>query len=158
MLFPIIQDRYGHKNKGWIGMPTSHLSQNTRMSLKQTVGKGAKAGYDLGRDLQRIKKAVSTTPKHDQYGLGYQSDNQGKNKQMVRQEGSRMASSRLIIPPIHQTFKLGGYINLSLFGEDEDIVAHFLTFTINATTENEKTTEGACPTMYPCPPNFELNN
>ena len=31
--------------------PTSHLSLNTLMSLKQSVGKGAKAGYGLERDL-----------------------------------------------------------------------------------------------------------
>ena len=28
-----------------------HLSQNTRMILRQTIGKGAKAGHDLGRKL-----------------------------------------------------------------------------------------------------------
>ena len=56
-------------------MPTSCLSQNTQMSLKQTVGKGAKAGYGLGKDLQGIKRAVSMNPKHDRHGLGYQSGN-----------------------------------------------------------------------------------
>ena len=30
---------------------TSHLSQNTWMILKQTIGKGAKVGHGLGRDL-----------------------------------------------------------------------------------------------------------
>ena len=30
----------------------SHLSQNTQMVLKQTTGKGAKAGHGLGRNLQ----------------------------------------------------------------------------------------------------------
>ena len=42
------------------------------MILKQTIGKGVKAGYGLGRDLQGIKSAVLVTPKHDCYGLGYQ--------------------------------------------------------------------------------------
>ena len=31
----------------------SHLSQNTQMVLKQTIGKGAKAGHGLGKNLQR---------------------------------------------------------------------------------------------------------
>ena len=29
----------------------SHLSQNTQMILRQTISKGAKVGYGLGRDL-----------------------------------------------------------------------------------------------------------
>ena len=44
--------------KDGLEMPTSHLSWNTWMSLKQTIGKRAKAGYGLGRNLQGIKKAV----------------------------------------------------------------------------------------------------
>ena len=55
--------------KNGLGIPTSHLSQNTWMSLKKTIGKGAKTGYGLGKDLQGIKRAVSTTPKHDRHGL-----------------------------------------------------------------------------------------
>ena len=69
-----------------------------------------------------------------------------------------MASSGLIIPPIHQTFRSRDYINSSLSVEDGEIVAPFLAFTINATTEKEEMTESACPTVYPCPPDFELNN
>ena len=61
--------------KEGLGMPTSRLSHNTRMSLKQTVGKRAKARYGVGKDLQGIQKAVSTTPKHDRHGLGYQPNN-----------------------------------------------------------------------------------
>ena len=76
---------------------------------------------------------------------------------MGRQKRNRMANSKLIIPPIHQTFRLGGCINSSLLVENKDIVAPFLTFTINVTTE-EETAESVCPVVYPCSPNFELNN
>ena len=69
-----------------------------------------------------------------------------------------MASSRLIIPLIHQTFRLGDYINLSLSVEDEDIFAPFLAFTISAITENEETNESTYPVVYPYLPNFELSN
>ena len=144
--------------KGGLGMPTSRLSQNTRMSLKQTVGKRAKAGYGLGRDPQGIQRVVLGTPKHDRYGLGYQLGNQDKNEQMGRQKGSRMASSKLIIPLMHQTFRSVGYINSSSSRECEDIVAPFFTFAINTTRKDEKMAESACPTVYSCPPNFELNN
>ena len=98
------------------------------------------------------------TPKHDRHGLGYQSSDQGRNGQMGRQKGKGMASSKLIIPLIHQTFRSGGYINSSLSEEDEDIVAPFLTFTINAIPKNKETIESTYPIMYPSPPNFEMNN
>ena len=42
--------------------------------------------------------------------------------------------------------------------ECKDVVAAFFTFTINATEENKETAESAYPTVYPCPPNFKLNN
>ena len=35
-------------------MLISHLSQNAQMILRQTIGKGAKTGHGLGRNLQGI--------------------------------------------------------------------------------------------------------
>ena len=98
------------------------------------------------------------TPKHDRYGLGYQLGNRGGNGRMERQKENRMVSSNLIIPLIHQTFNSIGYINSSLSLKDEDVVAPFLTFTINTIAKDEETVENACPTMYTCPSDFELNN
>ena len=69
-----------------------------------------------------------------------------------------MANSKLSIPPIHQTFRLGGYINSSLSMEDENIVTPFVIFSINAITKEEEMDKSACQTVYPCPPDFELNN
>ena len=57
---------------------------------------------------------------------------------MGRQKENGMASSNLIIPPLHQTFRSGGHINSSLFVECEDVVAPFRTFTISTILENEK--------------------
>ena len=128
------------------------------MSLKQTIGKRAKARYYLGKDLQGIKRAVSMTPKHDRHGLGYQSSNHGRNGQARRQKENGMASSNLIIPLLHQTFRSRGYINSSLSVEGEDVVASFLTFTINAIAKNEEMIESACLTVYPCPTDFKLSN
>ena len=77
---------------------------------------------------------------------------------MKSQNEDRMVGSNLIFPPLNWTFRSGGYINSSLFGEDEDIVTPLLALTINVIVEEEETVENACPTMYPCPPDFELNN
>ena len=43
-------------------------------------------------------------------------------------------------------------------GEDKDIATPFRTLTINVITEEEEMDKIVCPTVYPCPPDFELNN
>ena len=68
---------------------------------------------------------------------------------MERQKENEMASSDLIIPPIHQNFKLGGYILSNLPVKCEDVVAPFLTFTINTIAKNEKAAKSVCPIVYP---------
>ena len=50
----------------------SHLSQKTQMVLKQTIGKGAKAGHSLGKNLQGRQIMLSSTPKRNRHGIGYQ--------------------------------------------------------------------------------------
>ena len=65
--------------KDELEMPVPHLSQNTWMSLKSTIKKGAKIGYGLGRNLQVINRVISIAPKHDRHGLGYQFDNRERN-------------------------------------------------------------------------------
>ena len=57
----------------------SHLSQNTRMILRQTIGKGAKTGHGLGRKLQEMQMVPSSTPQCNRYGVGYQLHDQRRN-------------------------------------------------------------------------------
>ena len=57
----------------------SHLSQNTQMVLKQTIGKGAKVGHGLGRNLQGIQRILSSTPKRNCHNIGYQLHDQGRS-------------------------------------------------------------------------------
>ena len=77
---------------------------------------------------------------------------------MGSQKEDKTVRSNLIFPPLNWIFRSGGYINSSLSREDEDIVTPLLALTINVITKKEETVENACPTVYPCPPNFELNN
>ena len=60
-------------------MLISHLSQNARMILRQTIDKGAKIGRGLGRNLQGILMVISSTPKHNSYGIRYQLGDQKGN-------------------------------------------------------------------------------
>ena len=128
------------------------------MILKQIIGKGAKAGHGLGKDLQGIQMEILLAPKRNRYGIGYQLGDQRRNGCMGSHKGNRMVRSSPSFPLLNWTFKLSGYINSNESEEDESLATPLLAFTINVITEDEKTIENICPTVYPCPPVFELNN
>ena len=136
----------------------SHLLQNTWMILKQTIGKGAKAGHGLGRNLQGIQMVMSSTPKCNRHGIGYQLGNQRRNSQRGSQKENKMVRSNLVSPPLNWTFRLGDYINFNQSKEYESLVTPFRTLTINVITKEEEMDKTACPTVYPCSSDFELNN
>ena len=69
-----------------------------------------------------------------------------------------MTRPYLAFPSLNLTFKSGGYINTSLSGEEEDVVAPFHTLTINIITKDKEEVENTYPTVYPYSPNFELDN
>ena len=139
-------------------MLMSHLSQNIRMILRQTIGKGAKTGHGLGRNLQGIQMVISSAPKRNRYGIGFQLEDQRKNGRMGSQKENRTVRSNLIFLPLDWTFRSGGYINFDLSEKDQNLVAHLLALTINEIKEDEKTIENTCPIVYPCLSDFELNN
>ena len=98
----------------------------------------------------------SSTPKRNRYGVGYQLHDQRRNGRI--QKENRMTRSYLVFPPLSWTFKSGGYINASPSEEDEDVVMPLRTLTISVITEDEEIVETACPAMYPCSSDFELDN
>ena len=133
---------------------------------KANVGKWAKAGFGLGRNLQERRRAISVTPKHNHCGLGYKSSSHERRWQMEKWRENRLANLKgqknddepITFPPLYQTFRLGGCINLSLSVEYKDVVATFFTLTINATKEDKEIAEDICSIVHPCSPDFELNN
>ena len=111
----------------------------------------------LGKNLQGIKMAISTALKHNRHGIGYQLGDQRKNSRMGSQKENGMVRPNLVFSLLNWTFKSGGYINSNLSREDEDIAISLLIITINVITEKEEMVESVRPTVYLCPPNFELN-
>ena len=126
------------------------------MVLKQTIGKGAKAGHGLGRNLQRIQRILSSIPKRNYHGIGYQLHDQGRSGRI--QKGNKMTRLYLAFPPLSLTFKLGGYINTTPSGKEKGVVVPFRVLTINVITKDEEKVRNACPVVYPCPPDFKLDN
>ena len=101
---------------------------------------------------------ISSAPKRNHYGIGYQPDDQKSNGRIRSQKENRMIRSNLVFPPLSWTFRSRGYINFDLPVKDGNIVTPLIALTINAIIEKEETIENAHPTIHPCPPNFELNN
>ena len=62
---------------------------------------------------------LSSTPKHNRYGVKYQLHDQGRNGRIQKK---RMTKPYLAFPPLSWTFRSGGYINTSLSEENEDAV------------------------------------
>ena len=77
---------------------------------------------------------------------------------MGSQKENRMVRSNLIFPPLNWTFQSGGYNNSDLHREDENLTTPLLALTINAITEDDKMVRSVHSTVYPCSPDFELNN
>ena len=101
---------------------------------------------------------ISSNPKRNRYGIGYQLRDQRKDGWIGSQKGNRMVRSYSNVPPLSRTFKSRGYINTSLSKENKDVVAPFHAFTINVITKDKEKVESVYPTVYPCQPDFELNN
>ena len=99
---------------------------------------------------------LASTPKRNHHGVGYQLHDQKRNG--WTQKENRETRSYLAFPLLNWTFKSGGYINASPFGEDEDMITPFRTLTINVITEDEEMVEIAPPDIYPCSSDFELDN
>ena len=69
-----------------------------------------------------------------------------------------MTRPYLAFPPLSLTFRSGEYINTTSFGEEEGVAMPFRALTINVITKNEEEVRNACPVVYPCPPDFKLDN
>ena len=133
--------------------PMSHLSRNARMILKQTIGKGAKVGYGLGKDLQGEHVLVPSILKRDNHGIGYQQYNRGRNGR--NQKENKVTRPYLAFPPLSWTFRSGGYINITPSGREESMGMPFRALTIGVITEE---VESVHPAVYPYPSDSELDN
>ena len=126
------------------------------MILKQTIGKGAKVGYGLGKDLQGEHVLVSSILKRDNHGIGYQQYNRRRNGR--NQKENKVTRPYLAFPPLSWTFRSGGYMNITLSGKEEDVVMPFRALTISVIIRNEEKAESVYPAVYPYPSDSELDN
>ena len=99
---------------------------------------------------------VSSTSKRNCHGIRYRPYDQGKNDRI--QKRNRMTRPYVAFLPLSLAFRLGEYINTTPSEEEEGVVVPFRALNINVITEDEEEVENAYPAVYPCSPDFKLDN
>ena len=79
-------------------------------------------------------------------------------REMVKSKKKREGPDLTWLFPLSWTFRSEGYINTNLSKENKDVAVPFHVLTINVITEDGEEVENAYPTVYPCSPNFKINN
>ena len=69
-----------------------------------------------------------------------------------------MTKPYLAFLSLSSTFRSGGHINTTPFGKEKGVVVPFCALTINVITKDEEEVRNTCLVVYPCPPDFKLNN
>ena len=126
------------------------------MILRQTIGKGAKIRHGLGKDLQGRHMLISSIPKQNYYGIGYQPYNQRRND--LIQKENRMTRPYVAFPHLSWTFRSGGYINTTPSGKKEGMGMPFRALIIGVIIGDEEEDKSAYPAVYPYPSDSELDN
>ncbi|EOY32320.1 Uncharacterized protein TCM_040101 [Theobroma cacao] len=91
---------------------TQQLSKNSKMVIKQTMGKGCLVGFGLANEVQGIKKSVVLKKNEDNFGLGYRPAKEEKMKIIVEKRqkrldhfrGTKLEIKRLSILYLNETF------------------------------------------------------
>ncbi|KAL4387450.1 hypothetical protein GQ457_09G014060 [Hibiscus cannabinus] len=104
------------------------LPDATKMGVKLTVGKGARAGMGLGKRLQGRKYAPTITPKWDRFGLGYKPNIKERQKEILKKQERRKARLRgeeiswepITFPKLSESFVSGGIIHPNLVEKKEE--------------------------------------
>ncbi|XP_017978243.1 PREDICTED: uncharacterized protein LOC108662410 [Theobroma cacao] len=100
-------------------IPTPCLLVATEIGVKQTVGKGCRAGLVLGKNLQGINRPLTPIKNEERFGLGYKPTKeeirklaaQKKIKMMAQLEGKEEEFGKRTISYLYETFRSAGFIH-----------------------------------------------
>ncbi|KAK9016080.1 hypothetical protein V6N11_007163 [Hibiscus sabdariffa] len=96
------------------------LSNCTKMTVRETLGRGAKKGKGLGRNLQGSLRPRGAIGKRDRFGLGYKPNFLQRKQEWKKKEERRKARFRgedipwgpITFPKIKEHFVFGGITNV----------------------------------------------
>lgn len=99
-------------------IPEPQVSAVALLVMKQTLGRGWKAGCGLGKNLNGILEPPAIIEKKDRYGLGYRPTEKDKERERQEKKEKRMAklkgveweSAPMSIPHLSQSFVSAGYV------------------------------------------------
>ncbi|XP_017972561.1 PREDICTED: uncharacterized protein LOC108661171 [Theobroma cacao] len=145
-------------------IPTPRLSVATKMGVKQTVGKGCRAGLGLGKNLQGINRPLTPMKNEERFGLGYKPTKeerrkltaQKKIKRMAQLEGKEEEFGERTIPHLYETFRSAGFIHLEAPPKVNQVLRIFDELSIHMIRDEEP--DEKIPMVYPVLPGEELSN
>ncbi|XP_016679122.2 uncharacterized protein [Gossypium hirsutum] len=148
-------------------IPIPKLSRNTRMRIKLTVGKRARARKGLAKYQQRMVRALKPTHHKGRYGLGFKPDIHQRRKQLqkdrerkiARASGQDLGWDPLVYPPLSRTFTSAGVMYP---GQNNSQVTLLIekslqNISLNA-IDNENDENKIASMIRHCPPGYVLNN
>ncbi|EOY18905.1 Uncharacterized protein TCM_043409 [Theobroma cacao] len=91
------------------------------MIIKQTIGRGRREGFSLGKRLQGIKRPLLVVRSKERFGLGYEPTKKEileimfeKKKRMARLKRMELENMKIYFSYLYETFRLKGYIHPDL--------------------------------------------
>ncbi len=148
-------------------IPIPKLSRNTKMGIKLTVGKGARARKGLGKYQQGMVRALKPTHHKGRYGLGFKPDIHQRRKQLQKDRERRIARALgqelewepLVYPPLSRTFTSAGVMYPGQNNSQATLLIEkgLQNISLNA-INNENDEIKSASMIRPCPPGYVLNN
>ena len=121
------------------------------MGIVEIMGKWAKAGFGLRRNLQETKHAILVTPKYDWVGLGYKPKDfkrkkmnkkkKKKKQRIAEQEDGGFEDEPMVFPHLHKTFWSTGYDHTDSSSKNVAGLVVFSTLTICTIGEDKEDIE-----------------
>ncbi|XP_016747454.1 uncharacterized protein [Gossypium hirsutum] len=148
-------------------IPTPKLSRNTKMGIKLTVEKGARARKGLGKYLQGMVRALKPMHHKGRYGLGFKPDIHQRRKKLQKDRERRIAiaSDRKIeLEPLAYLLLSRTFTSAGVMYPRQDnpqvtlLIEKGLQNLSLYAIDNEDDAIGNASVIHPCPPRFVLNN
>lgn len=143
------------------GLDIGHyMSRTSLMVAKMMIRSGYQIHGGLGKNNQGNSKVISLPKAKERFGLGYEPTTyewkkfraEKKEKRNARLEKREVEQGRMHIPNLYETFKPG-----ELLFNDKQSKEYTKEFEASIAVISENT-HSSCQLVYPCSPEFQLNN
>ncbi|XP_052485191.1 uncharacterized protein LOC105778992 [Gossypium raimondii] len=148
-------------------IPTPKLSRNTKMGIKLTVGKGARANKGLGKYQEGMIRALKPMHHQGRCGLGFKPDIRQRRKQLQKNQERKIARALgrelewepMAYPPLSEIFTSAGVMYPRQDNPQVTLLIEksLQNLSLNVIDNEDGAIENSSM-IRPCPPRFSLNN